>query len=103
MLQGDEVVLATVKKPQEKLSFNSAQNRSYMSGADKESNSPYEVAIIKRFDFEASLQRMSVIGKNMIDKTIRAYVKGSPEKIADLCLPYSIPDDFHSVLETYTK
>jgi magnesium-transporting ATPase (P-type) len=41
---------------------------------------------LKRFDFEAKLQRMSVIVKNMQDKSFRAYVKGSPEKIAELCL-----------------
>jgi len=34
---------------------------------------------------------MSVIVKNNVDSTFRAYVKGSPEKVADLCLPYSLP------------
>jgi magnesium-transporting ATPase (P-type) len=29
---------------------------------------------------------MSVIVKNMQDKSFRAYVKGSPEKIAELCI-----------------
>jgi cation-transporting ATPase 13A3/4/5 len=50
-----------------------------------------DVAILKRFDFEAKLQRMSVVVKNMSDKTFRAYVKGSPEKIAELCITESLP------------
>jgi cation-transporting P-type ATPase 13A2 len=55
----------------------------------------YELAIVKRFDFESALQRMSVIVKNLKDNTFRSYVKGSPEKMKDLCNPESIPNDFH--------
>lgn len=54
----------------------------------------YELAIIKRFDFESKLQRMSVIVKNNIDSTFRAYVKGSPEKVAELCLAETLPANF---------
>jgi cation-transporting ATPase 13A3/4/5 len=67
------------------------------------SKETYEVAIIKRFDFEAALQRMSVLVKNQLDSSIRAYVKGSPEKIMELCHPSSIPAGFHSILEDYTR
>jgi magnesium-transporting ATPase (P-type) len=55
----------------------------------------YELAIVKRFDFESALQRMSVVVKNLKDNTFRCYVKGSPEKMRDLCHPESIPDDFN--------
>jgi magnesium-transporting ATPase (P-type) len=38
---------------------------------------------------------MSVVVKNLKDNTFRCYVKGSPEKMRDLCHPESIPDDFN--------
>jgi magnesium-transporting ATPase (P-type) len=53
---------------------------------------------LKRFDFEAKLQRMSVVVKNMGDRTFRAYVKGSPEKIAELCISESLPLNYYDVL-----
>jgi magnesium-transporting ATPase (P-type) len=37
---------------------------------------------------------MSVIVKNMVDGGFRAYVKGSPEKVAELCLKESLPSDY---------
>jgi cation-transporting ATPase 13A2 len=46
---------------------------------------------------------MSVIVKNNIDSTFRAYIKGSPEKVAELCLPESLPANFDQQLEVYTK
>ena len=46
---------------------------------------------------------MSVIVKNTIDKSFRAYVKGSPEKIAELCIPDSLPHNFYECLEVYTQ
>lgn len=49
-------------------------------------NNPYQIALIRRFDFSSKLQRMSVIAKNMYDDTFRSYVKGSPERIRELCL-----------------
>jgi len=52
------------------------------------------IAIVKRFDFESKLQRMSVIVKNNIDSSFRAYVKGSPEMVADLCRSETIPANF---------
>lgn len=46
---------------------------------------------------------MSVIVKNKFDQTFRAYVKGSPEKIADLCDKSTLPQNFDKILETYTQ
>ena len=45
---------------------------------------------------------MSVIVKNFLDNTFRSYVKGSPERILELCDPSTIPEDFDEVLELYT-
>jgi len=46
---------------------------------------------------------MSVIVKHTIDKTNKAFVKGSPEKIEELCIKASLPKDYHEVLEIYTR
>lgn len=58
---------------------------------------------MKRYDFESKLQRMSVIVKNMFDGEFRAYVKGSPEKVADLCIKSSLPADYEQQLAQYTR
>jgi cation-transporting ATPase 13A2 len=56
------------------------------------------LAIIRRFDFSSKLQRMSVIVKNLFDGSFRAYLKGSPEKIRELCMHESIPDNYEEIL-----
>jgi len=45
---------------------------------------------------------MSVIVKNKFDQTFRAYVKGSPEKIAELCIKTTLPSNYTQILEIYT-
>ena len=62
-----------------------------------------DVAIFQRFDFSSALQRMSVIVKKNSEEKFKIFVKGSPEKISELCLIDSIPRNFHKVLEKYTK
>jgi magnesium-transporting ATPase (P-type) len=42
-----------------------------------------ELALLKRFDFESQLMRQSVVVMN--GNSLRAFVKGAPEKIATLC------------------
>lgn len=46
---------------------------------------------------------MSVIVKNLFDGSFRSYVKGSPEKIRELCENESIPDNYESILQLYTE
>ena len=46
---------------------------------------------------------MSVICRNQIDNKFKAFVKGSPEKISELCNPNTLPKDFQDVLMKYTK
>ena len=58
----------------------------------------YTVALIRRFDFSSKLQRMSVITKSMLDGEFRSYVKGSPERIRELCKPESLPENFDEIL-----
>lgn len=46
---------------------------------------------------------MSVICRNQLDKQFLAFVKGSPEKIQELCDPSTLPKNYEEVLEVYTK
>lgn len=61
-----------------------------------------QVLVIKRFEFLAKLQRMSVIIKDQKEKTQRVYVKGSPEMIATLCKQETLPSDYSQILLSYT-
>lgn len=45
---------------------------------------------------------MSVICKNEFDASFKAFVKGSPEKIRELCLVSSLPTNYEEVLAKYT-
>lgn len=45
---------------------------------------------------------MSVVCKNDLDSGYKAFVKGSPEKIEELCLPETLPSDYNEVLARYT-
>ena len=63
----------------------------------------YELGIIRRFDFSSKLQRMSTLVKNLTQDTFTCYVKGSPEKIKELCQPKTIPSDFNEQLNNYTS
>ena len=46
---------------------------------------------------------MSVVVKNLEDNKFRIHVKGSPEKLRELCRPESIPAAFHKILDHYAK
>ena len=83
---------------QEKLSKRPSDNNS-----DEEIfNSHYELGIVRRFDFSSKLQRMSVIVKNAREDYFKAYCKGSPEKIKELCQQDTVPSNFNDILSKYT-
>jgi cation-transporting ATPase 13A2 len=69
---------------------------------DKSNN----LAIVKRFDFESKLQRMSVIvkkqTKEMEHGEYHCIVKGSPEMIKSLSKWESIPANYDLILNEYT-
>lgn len=57
--------------------------------------------VIKIYDFDAKLQRMSVVAQHNDVATL--LVKGSPEIIKKLCKPETIPETFEKSLESMTK
>ena len=63
------------------------------------------IGILSRFEFEAKFQRMSVIAKNYMDtqSPFHFFVKGSPEKIKELSVASSLPEDFDEILNEYTE
>ena len=63
----------------------------------------YELGIIRRFDFESKLQRMSSVVKSLTGTSFMCYCKGSPEKISELCQENTIPENFNEVLNRYTS
>jgi len=64
--------------------------------------SHYELGVVRSFRFSPKLQRMSVIVKDPNEKYYKIFCKGSPQKIKELCLPETIPEDFNEVLKKYS-
>jgi len=46
---------------------------------------------------------MSVIIKDLLRNEYKSFVKGSPEKIRELCLQESLPPNFDEILQVYTE
>lgn len=58
--------------------------------------------VYKRFEFSSKLQRMAVVVRsNKPDAQFKVHVKGSPEKLRELCLKRTIPNSFHKILDFY--
>ncbi|KAM6453284.1 polyamine-transporting ATPase 13A3-like isoform 2-T4 [Liasis olivaceus] len=62
-----------------------------------------QIGILVQFPFSSSLQRMSVVTRTLGEKRLVAYMKGAPETVGGLCRKETIPDDFSSTLESYTR
>ncbi|OWA51300.1 putative cation-transporting ATPase 13A3 [Hypsibius exemplaris] len=62
-----------------------------------------EVGIVREFPFSSSVQRMSVIVKQLQEPTFQYFCKGAPEKILTLCRPETVPHDFYEKLESFTR
>ncbi|KAK5622921.1 hypothetical protein CRENBAI_022259 [Crenichthys baileyi] len=61
------------------------------------------VAIVKRFPFSSALQRMSVLTVDLGGCSAMAFLKGSPEMVASLCRPDTVPEEFSSTLHTFSR
>jgi len=89
----DRLVLAVVKPPPS----------SYEQIEGVEEVPEKAIGIIRRFEFSSKLQRMSVVVKNLQETKFKVHIKGSPEKVRELCRPESVPENFHHILEKYTE
>lgn len=69
---------------------------------EAEEDYPYEVGIIRQFTFSSSVARMSVITRALGDNHFHVYTKGAPEKLEELCIPETIPKDYHEQLRVLT-
>ena len=69
----------------------------------KKVNMNYYLKYIERFEFMAQLQCISVIVENAVDGSVRAFAKGAPEKIRNICLKETLPVDLDIQLEYYTS
>ena len=65
--------------------------------------SPYQLDLIKRFDFVSKLQRMSVLVKNSKENYFKVYCKGSAEKIRELCRPETLPSNYNRIMNSYSN
>jgi len=81
------------------------QANATLSTEDEEKimRSQYELAILRKFEFSSNLQRMSVVIKNKNENLSKIYMKGSPEKIRDLCREDTVPKNFDNMLSYYTN
>ena len=62
-----------------------------------------DVGILRQFPFSSSLQRMSVVSRNIRGTQFEVYSKGAPEVIVGLCDPSTVPDNFDETLMEYTQ
>uniref|UniRef100_A0A673YCL0 ATPase cation transporting 13A2 n=1 Tax=Salmo trutta TaxID=8032 RepID=A0A673YCL0_SALTR len=61
------------------------------------------VALVQRFPFSSSLQRMSVVTVAPEGQSSLAFIKGAPEMVASLCLRESVPAQFSNTLRTFAS
>ncbi|CAH2236992.1 jg9485 [Pararge aegeria aegeria] len=64
---------------------------------------PYEIGLLRRFHFSSSQQSMGVIARVLGQPQMVYFVKGAPEKVAGMCDPVSLPDNFSMILNEYTS
>jgi len=98
----DPLVLNYIKPKYEQKLTNTLKNGNDNRNNNK-INPKYEIAVVKRFNLESNLQRMTVITKNQNENYFKAFCKGSPETIKNLCNNVTIPNNFDEILNIYTN
>ena len=57
--------------------------------------------VLRRFEFDADLQRMSVVCDNSLTRGCQIYAKGSPEMMLTIMAADSVPSNYHEILNEY--
>ncbi|XP_057317780.1 polyamine-transporting ATPase 13A3-like [Hydractinia symbiolongicarpus] len=81
----------------------SATDASQETVFDGDIENAKEIGILKQYPFESSLQRMSVITKQLGHSNMTVYAKGSPEMILSFCQEESKPVGILDILMEFTK
>ena len=64
----------------------------------------FDIAIIRCFEFQPQLRRMSVIAQPISHPNlVSVLTKGSPESLREICRPESIPPDYNRILAEYAQ
>ena len=66
-------------------------------------SSQYKILIEKIYNFNSESQSMTVITKNILDKSRRIYIKGAPERILEKCTKKSKPNNINELIMNLTK
>jgi magnesium-transporting ATPase (P-type) len=73
-----------IRKPSFSLLSETSSDDDDVESKMFENKAPYMLSVVKRFDFESKLARMSVVVKNKKDNSWRSFTKGAPENIRRL-------------------
>lgn len=73
-----------------------------VSSVSAASPSPFELGVIRSFEFVSQLRRASVIVRIFGQTSGDVYVKGAPECMREICRPESLPADYDELLSYYT-
>lgn len=63
---------------------------------------PFELGVVRSFEFVSQLRRASVIVRIYGQPSGDVYVKGAPECMREICRPESFPADYDELLASYT-
>lgn len=74
----------------------------FSDSTETDSEYPFELGIIRQFTFSSSVARMSVITRTLGGSCFDVFTKGAPEKLEEMCIPESLPKDFHEKLRQFT-
>ncbi|KAK2029441.1 ATPase [Colletotrichum zoysiae] len=70
--------------------------------AQRDQSAPFELGVLRSFEFVSQLRRASVIVRQFGQQSGDIYVKGAPECMREICREDSIPIDYDEQLAYYT-
>lgn len=98
-----ETIVPTIVRPPGSPAF-SLQNESQVDtlGGDRGYTVPLnEMGIIRQFDFDSKIRRMSVVTRSLTEDFLYIFTKGSPESLFEICCRDSLPNDYSNVFSHY--